>query len=735
MDEQVERAGVRRMSWWSVGCAVLFMVFAVATTQVRALQAHSPWQDDPYHVVVSFTQLLVPALAVALALRIAGRRPRAAAVDLLHGGQAVVGMVLATAATDWIAVVLRVHQGTWGVAGRLLIAALALVTACAAAVAATTWRTARQARQAGQAGQAGQAWQAQQARQAQDDDPGDDGAEGVLTAIGDLAGRCGPAGRPAARAADWVRRVVIGGRHGVRRHRLAAGVLVSIAVSAGLTLTEAIGDGLGPHPAAAAAVRILIGTAGFVAALIPLNAYLGMLRPANATGRAARSMPAWRPAAYVAVASVPVTVGFRVAIGDFVDFRVVDWGRLAGLIAVVAVLSGLITLLLHATRRRRHWLTKTLLALPLALLLAIVGTVCYLGVRHLLPLALPAPTGPYRVGRTTFDWTDLSRADPLAPEPNRRRELSIWVWYPAPAATRGQPAPYAPGHWARMVQFGILTTRLDAVRTHSIAAAPVAAGRFPLVVLEPGLGLSAPQFATLAEDLASHGYVVAGVTPTYSANITVLNGRPVGPTPAGNPSDIDRANQDRLVTVWAADARFVADRMATLGGPPAGRLDASRVVYMGHSFGGAASLQACHDDPRCAGAVDMDGTPYGAVVHQGLSAPMMLLGTPGDCLAGTCHPTDAVDRDIDTASRTLRADSTGPSFRYEIAGAEHLNFTDYGAYYIPAPLRGLVQLGPINGDRCLTVVSAYLTAFADHVLRDGPAPQLDQRYPEARPVT
>jgi dienelactone hydrolase len=281
---------------------------------------------------------------------------------------------------------------------------------------------------------------------------------------------------------------------------------------------------------------------------------------------------------------------------------------------------------------------------------------------------------------------------------------------------------------------GILASRLDTVHTHSVLDAPVATGRFPLVVLEPGLGLSAPHFSTLAENLASHGYVVAGVTPTYSANLTVLHGHPVTSSAVGNPQDPSRAVGNRLVAVWAADARFVAAQTTGAVGALASHVDAARVTYIGHSFGGAASLQACHDDPRCAGAVDMDGTPYGTVVTTGLAAPMMLLGTPGDCLAGACRPADAETRDIHTSSRSLRAASAGPSFRYEIAGAEHLNFTDYGAYYIPAPLHGLVQLGPINGDRALVVVSAYLTAFLNHVIRGARAPHPDIRYPEARPV-
>ncbi|MER7006514.1 hypothetical protein ABT297_26215 [Dactylosporangium sp. NPDC000555] len=692
----------RRVSWWSMSCAVLFTAFAVASTQVQALRMHSPWQDDPYDVVVSFTQILVPALAVGIVFRRSGE-------ELLRGGWALVGIVAATAATGWVAVGLRVHEDRWGGPGRFLIAGLALVTLAAVAVATAMWRVGE-----GTRAPAGPDW-----------------VEDVLVGIGRLVAQH----KAAARALDWIRRVVVGGRHGLRRHRLSTAVLASLAVSTWFTVAEALGDGLGPHPAEAAAMRLLIGTAGLVTALIPLNAYLGVLRPTNPTRSAA---PARRPAlvcaGYAAVASVPVAVGFRDGIGALVDFPVTGWGRLAGLVAAIAVLAGLVTLLAQAIRRRRSGLVKALLTVPLALVLAIVGTVGYLGVRHVLPRTLPAPTGPYRVGRTTFDWTDTARTDPLAPEPGQHRELSVWAWYPAPAGTTGRPAPYAPGHWARMLQFGILANRLDAVRTHSVADAPVAGGRFPLVVLEPGMGLAAPQYSGLAEDLASHGYVVAGITPTYSANVTVLHGQPVGRTAAGNPPDLDRDALDQLVAVWAADFRFVTGQLTDAGGPLAGHVDASRVAYIGHSFGGAAALQSCHDDPRCAGAVDMDGTPYGTVVQQGLTAPTMLLGTPGDCLAGACQPTDAVERDTNTASQTLRAAIIGPLFRYEIAGAKHFNFTDYGAYYVPTALNGLAQLGPIDGDRCLVTTSAYVTAFADHVLRGGPAPHPDPRYPEVYPT-
>src|ERR1700712_3732755 len=140
MDEQQLPAVVDRALWWCVGCAASFTAFAVGTTQVRALRVRSPWQDDPYDVVVSFTQLLVPVLAVGLVIRIAGRRPQPRRRDLLRCGRALVAMVAFTAVTDWVAVALGAHADDRGGTGRLLIAALAVVTLVAAAAAVALHR-------------------------------------------------------------------------------------------------------------------------------------------------------------------------------------------------------------------------------------------------------------------------------------------------------------------------------------------------------------------------------------------------------------------------------------------------------------------------------------------------------------------------------------------------------------------------------------------------------------------
>jgi hypothetical protein len=68
-----------------------------------------------------------------------------------------------------------------------------------------------------------------------------------------------------------------------------------------------------------------------------------------------------------------------------------------------------------------------------------------------------------------------------------------------------------------------------------------------------------------------------------------------------------------------------------------------------------------------------------------------------------------------------------------IDGTKHFDFTDYAAYYLAPPLRLLLPLGSIDGDRALRVTGDYLTQFLAGSL-DGPTTNLllhDAGHPEA----
>src|SRR4030095_5094483 len=54
---------------------------------------------------------------------------------------------------------------------------------------------------------------------------------------------------------------------------------------------------------------------------------------------------------------------------------------------------------------------------------------------------LPAPTGPYRVGRASFHRTDVSRPETFTEDPTDNRQVLFHIWYPAEPGG-GTAAPY-----------------------------------------------------------------------------------------------------------------------------------------------------------------------------------------------------------------------------------------------------------------------------------------------------
>jgi dienelactone hydrolase len=729
--------------WVSVAGAAAFTVFAFLTTQVHAVRAGSPWQDDPYDGVVSFTQFVVPALAVLTVTRArllggGGPQPVFRVAQLLRAALVCTLLVTATVVTDWLAVTVRADHRLWNHTTPWLITALVPLTAAVAAGLLTQRRAFRRLPPRDARGPEGD-WL-------------DD-----LPALTEAPAPFLP--RSARRLAGVMSRADVTGF--ARRHVLtlaaAAALLSGVVLSTGMTLGEHWTDPLLFGTATA------IGAGGFFSLFMVCNTALRIVVPhandATPVARPSRTHRSARIATVAGALALPASAVLRGGIRPMLG----TGGQVPGPVALATitftgaatttlVVFGTVLILSRPARRPeglRGWrlwarrTVRTIAATATAFGVTGAGYVAAAATLHAQPVTLPAPTGRYPIGRTTFDWTDRTRADPLAPTPWNARELSVWVWYPAVPGARGHRAPYAPGAWNRLhlpSLPGLGETDFAAVRTHALEDVPPAGGRFPVVVLLPGLGFAAPQYTTLAESLASHGYLVAGVTPTYSANVTVLGGRPVHATTAGNPPAFDgidlhaaaatRAG-DRLAGVWAADARFAATQVARLGttGRFAGRVDVARTAYVGHSFGGAAALEACRTDPHCAGAVDLDGTQYGPVARTGLNKPMMIIAAQDSCVTGICRPADTANRSTADTARAMLAAGTGPAWRYQIEGARHFNFTDYAAYYLAAPIGHLLALGTIDGDLGLQITNACLSAFVDHTLRGSPEPLLAGQTP------
>ena len=399
----------------------------------------------------------------------------------------------------------------------------------------------------------------------------------------------------------------------------------------------------------------------------------------------------------------------------------------------------------------RTWLkrlARILLILLLILVIITISCVAFVEIRRHQALMLPAPTGPYAAGRMEYDWTDQSRNDPLAPHAGMQRELVVWAWYPAVRVVRvsgAQPAPYLPSKWGQLSdqQHGFigqqLTQSSDSIQTHSFDRAPLApaAAGYPVLIFEPGLGNIPTQYTTLLEDLASHGYIVFSITPTYSSDVVVFpDRRVVEATPAGkldtgaNPQVA--ANQ--LVTVWAKDVIFVMNQLDRLNTAPgnmfSGRLDLARLGIFGHSFGGATAAQVCHMDARCKAGINLDGDLAGDVVQTGLTRPFMVI--QHDMGSGSDSDCHSFQHDVHAILRTV---PRGASYHIGVKGTEHFNFSDYAVHSLPLGLRALGLLGSIDGQRGLQITRAYVRAFFDTYLNSAPSLLLRgpaSAYPEVQ---
>ena len=410
----------------------------------------------------------------------------------------------------------------------------------------------------------------------------------------------------------------------------------------------------------------------------------------------------------------------------------IRWQLLPVLAGAAFALPFALAPLLPRRTGRPAWRARWWLALP--------GSVACVGLIAAGPVAawafpvpvFPEPSGGFGVGTRVVQWTDPLRPETFTADPDDRRTVVVQLWYPArqsPAGARRarylgrteQEARTVSDALARGVGLpGFVVDGVPRARTHAVFNAPLDAGggRFPVVLFSPGSGGVRTQNTAWAEELASHGYVVAALDHPYDSAAVVLDdGRTIISETA---SSGDPDQDERLAAGWtairAADLGFVLTQLDGLdrgesADPLSGHLDTGRVAVTGHSLGGAAALQAARQDRRFDAVIDLDGYPHGPT-SPSLDQPTLALTqavTPG---------TDP--RYLPRLTEVLTS-ATATSYRLTIPGATHLTFMD-GPLYLP-PVPSIVgTLGRTGSPR---VVAAATLAFLDAVLREEPGDLAD----------
>ncbi|GLW99477.1 alpha/beta hydrolase [Microtetraspora sp. NBRC 16547] len=336
---------------------------------------------------------------------------------------------------------------------------------------------------------------------------------------------------------------------------------------------------------------------------------------------------------------------------------------------------------------------------------------------------LPAPTGPHPVGTTVLHLKDTSRPDPWDPDVGSR-ELKVTLWYPTEQRD-GQRAPYMTPKESELFLkgTGIASAPYDTLsktRTNAIQDAAPSGRKLPLVALSPGFTRPMSTLTSLAEDLASRGYVVAGIDHTYESYATTLSDGRVAECLACD-SDSDPGFGAGAVQNRAADVSFVLDELPSAW-DGSGLIDQSRIAMAGQSIGGGSALAAMVKDPRIRAGIDLDGTTYARIPTTGISKPFLFMGTKQ-------HVPGGRDNSWDRDWKLL----TGWKRWIVLTGADHESFTD-------RPLvSGALAIKPLPGAlaaaRSAELTRTYVAAFLDQHLKAQRQPLLDgpsSRYPEVK---
>lgn len=334
--------------------------------------------------------------------------------------------------------------------------------------------------------------------------------------------------------------------------------------------------------------------------------------------------------------------------------------------------------------------------------------------------ALTQPFGPHAVGLKVVDQYDYARVyrarvDSLG-QPTRgerARPLQTLVWYPAEASAT---APVTVGDYAKLVE---TETHFDAPDTakkpwiaqmgasltapmHAVRDAPLAAGRYPVVIYAPSLSSTAWENADLCEYLASHGYVVIA-SPSLGVSTRDMT------------DDLAGANTQ------AADISFLIGYAHTLADA-----DLSEVAVAGFSWGGLANLFAAARDNRIDALVALDGSLryFPGVVQQAgdvnpahLTLPLLYF-TEGPLSIETLANYKGLKSG---APSVLNAWTHGDLLTVHMLGMVHQEFASM-FYRNPSFWEGFhyaqkADYGPEDGVTSYGVMARYTLAFLDAYLK------------------
>ncbi|KAK5722019.1 hypothetical protein LTR17_014523 [Elasticomyces elasticus] len=343
---------------------------------------------------------------------------------------------------------------------------------------------------------------------------------------------------------------------------------------------------------------------------------------------------------------------------------------------------------------------------------------------HLLCAAvvIPAPQGMYGVDITEMVLTDTSRLDPFALDLVNR---SVIVSAFHPVALRSEcdwkQVPYMPKQAAAFMDKASALPEGTFESFWMQACSPKrrqshtrhrswSNTEIPLVLMSPGGQKSRLHYSLIAQAVASRGYTVVTIDHPYDAQFVVFPDGDLVTTAVQDPG------VEVLVDTRISDTRFVLDeltkpRVVHHLFPGASRdcgPDTNRVAMIGHSLGGITAMLVPAKDSRFIGALNMDGwIDLQSLLQDEIGVPVLLFER------------------IDTHQPywpKIWPHLLDWKLWLRLEGSAHDTFTDF-PYLVhllglePVSPELAMMIGRVPGDRALELISTYVGAFLDFVLK------------------
>lgn len=285
--------------------------------------------------------------------------------------------------------------------------------------------------------------------------------------------------------------------------------------------------------------------------------------------------------------------------------------------------------------------------MKLAKLLLIIPVFIVAVLWYISPIIKPLPrlTGLYLIGTQSTCFTDSDRIDPYTSDGQLRRVM-VRFWYPSDLKSEqkypymGDRMPLLQAAFANQTRMPLWLSKLMLrdLMTDAYSNVPLSTkeSAYPVVLFSHGLsGVPTDMYASIIENLASHGYIVVAIDHPYLNIITRFSTGEVVSSQAIS-DQFQRMNQQDqrkfqmdAIEVYKADMRLVIDQLELLNQDSNSifytHLDLDRIGVMGHSAGGTAAIEFCRSDDRCKAAADLDGWYDHVIGQEPLKQPLLLM--------------------------------------------------------------------------------------------------------------